>query len=136
MRSKSGNLRANMFIYKNAAENSSESRVILCSEGDEGHYNRANRALYHFVENSIQLVLALSLCSFVYPFPTFVLTVLLFVARIVYTMGYTTGGYGGHVPGFILTMLVHNSLYGLLLITAFKGMNGAAVVEESQDASN
>ena len=106
MRGKSGNMRSNMFIYKNAAEGSSESRVVLASEGDEGLYNRANRSLYHFVENSIQLVLAIALCSFVFPFPTFILTVILFFARLIYTTGYTSGGYGGHVPGFILVMIV------------------------------
>ena len=131
MRGTSGNLRANMFIYKSAAENSSESRVVLSTEGDEGHYNRANRSLYHFAENSIQLVLAIGLCSFVFPFPTFILTAILFVGRLIYTVGYTTGGYGGHVPGFLMVVIVVNTLYGMLLITAFKAMNGAAEVSDS-----
>ena len=135
MRGSSGNLRANMFIYKNAAENSSESRVVLATEGDEGHYNRANRSLYHFAENSIQLALAIGLCSFVFPFPTFILTVILFVGRLIYTVGYTSGGYGKHAPGFLLVSIAVNTLYGMLLITAFKGMNGAAEVTESNDST-
>ena len=131
MRNSSGNLRANMFIYKSAAENSSESRVVLATEGDEGHYNRANRSLYHFAENSIQLALTIGLSSFVFPFPTFILTAILFVGRLIYTVGYTTGGYGGHVPGFILVMIAVNTLYGMLLITVFKGMNGAVNVSDT-----
>ena len=49
MRGKSGQLRSNMFIYKNAAEGSPESRIVLSTEGDEAFYNRSNRALYHFM---------------------------------------------------------------------------------------
>ena len=123
MRMNSGNIRSNMFIYKNAAEGASESRVILASKGDEGQYNRANRSLYHFVENSIPVMFSIGLCSFVYPIPTFVLTLIIFVGRIIYTVGYTSGGYGKHAPGFIIHHLAGNTLYGLLLITGIKGMN-------------
>jgi hypothetical protein len=105
LRGKSGNLRANMFIYKMAAEGASESRVVLASEGDEGLYNRANRSLYHFTENAMGLVLSIALNSFTFPIPTFVLVCIYFVGRILYTMGYTSGGYGKHAPGFIITAL-------------------------------
>ena len=113
-----------MFIYKNAAEGSSESRILMAEDGDEGMYNRANRSLYHFVENSIPLTISIALCAFVYPIPTFVLTVLIFVGRLIYTVGYTLGGYGKHAPGFIVCQLSANTLYGLLLITSIKGMKG------------
>ena len=131
MRWTSGNLRANLFIYKSAAENSSESRVLLATEGDEGHYNRANRSLYHFVEHSIPLVLAITLCSFVFPFPTFILTCLLFFGRIVYTVGYTNKGFGYHGPGFSITNFTVNTLYGMLLIVAIKSMKEAGDVSQS-----
>ena len=74
----------------------------MVSEGDEGFYNRANRTLYHFVENSIQLMLVIGLNSFVFPLPTFILTIIIFVGRLIYTIGYTAGGYGGHMYGFML----------------------------------
>ena len=136
MRTSSGNLRSNPFIYVNAAEGSSESRVVMATEGDEGAYNRANRSLHHFVENSIPMVLAIALNMFVFPFPTFVLTVIFFVGRVVYVMGYSNGGYGKHAPGFILTSIAVNTLYGLLLITAIRGMCGpeAAVVDDAAEA--
>ena len=123
MRGKSAQLRSNMFIYKNAAEGSSESRIVLSTDGDEALYNRANRSLYHFLENSISMVLAIVLDSFVFPVPTFVLTVLFFIGRIIYTSGYTSGGYGSHVPGFIIIALTSNTLLGLLLIAGMKGFN-------------
>ena len=102
MRTDSKNLRANMFIYKHAAEDSSESAVVLDEAGDAGLYNRSNRALYHFIENSSPMILSIILASFVYAVPIFVLTMIYVVGRIIYSIGYTSKGYGGHVPGFIL----------------------------------
>ena len=63
----SSNLRSNMFIYKFAAENAPKSRVIMSMDGYEGNYNRANRSLYHFLENSLPISLAIALNSFVFP---------------------------------------------------------------------
>ena len=123
MRGKSGQLRSNMFIYRNAAEGSSESRIVLSTEGDEALYNRANRSLYHFLENSLSMVLMIVLDSFVFPVPTFVLTVLFFIGRIIYTSGYTGGGYGKHVPGFIIVALSSYTLLGLMLIAGLNGFN-------------
>ena len=102
MRGKSGNLRANMFIYKHAAEGNSESAIVYDEAGDVGLYNRSNRALYHFIENSSPMILSIILASFVYAVPIFVLTMIYVVGRIIYSIGYTSKGYGGHVPGFIL----------------------------------
>jgi hypothetical protein len=94
----------------------------LSHEGDEGLYNRANRSLYHFVENAMALTLAIALNGFVFPIPTFFCTMLFFVGRIIYTMGYTSGGYGKHVYGFIINTFVQNTLFGMLLLVSFKAM--------------
>jgi hypothetical protein len=139
MRGKSGNVRSNMFIYKMAAKGETESRVLLASEGDEGRYNRANRALYHFVENAMPLTLCIGLSGFVFPIPTFVCTVIYFFGRLMYTTGYTNGGYGKHGPGFLVSSLASFALVGMVLIVAFKGMSSptvettAAVSNASQD---
>ena len=119
MRGKSGNLRANMFIYKLAAENQSPSAVVLESEGDIGMYNRGNRALYHFLENSSPMLLGMALNSFVYPFPTMILMIIFVVGRIIYTLGYTMGGYGKHAPGFILDRIAFATTMGTFLFVAF-----------------
>ena len=126
MLASSANLRANQFIYVNAAEGSNKGRVILIQEGDEGLYNRANRTLHHFVENSIHVVLAIGLCSFVFPFPTFVLASMIIVFRLIYTVSYTNGGYGLHFPGFFAFTFTVNALNGLLLITAIKAMQSSS----------
>ena len=126
MRGKSGQMRSNMFIYKNAAEGSPQSRIVLSTEGDEAFYNRANRSLYHFMENSLSMVLAIILDSVVFPIPTFVLTIFFFIGRIIYTSGYTSGGYGKHAPGFIIVAIAQNTLVGLLLIAGLKGLTGTS----------
>ena len=55
-----GDLWPNVFIYRLAAGDPAEtSAVILHTEGDYGKYNRAHRALYHFLENVLAIVFAL-----------------------------------------------------------------------------
>ena len=120
MLTKSGNLRSNMFIYKLAAEDSSESAVVLNNDGDIGLYNRGNRSLYHFMEHSQPVIIGLVLNSFVYPFPTFIVICVYVLARILYTIGYTNKGYGGHVPGFILERLTQNIILAQFLFIFFK----------------
>ena len=94
-----------MFIYKHAAEGSSESAVVLDEAGDVGLYNRSNRALYAFIENSSQMIFAIILGSFVYAVPIFVMSCIYVFARIIYTIGVTKKGYGGHTPVIMLFML-------------------------------
>jgi hypothetical protein len=55
------------------------------SEGEEGKFNRANRALYHFVENSMGMPAAIILNSFVYPMPVFFIVFMFIVGRLLYT---------------------------------------------------
>ena len=93
MRQNDGNLRANMFIYKLATDQSDEkSAIVLHENGDIGHYNRANRSVYHFLENSLPIVASLPLAFFMFPFPTFVLTGMFCTGRIIYQIGYTNKG--------------------------------------------
>ena len=104
-----------MFIYKLAAAEASPSMVILEEKGAVGEYNRANRALMHFVENALPVVISWALNSFVYPLPSFVLMVIYCVGRVLYSIGYT-GGYGKHAPGFMLQQLSMVTMLGLLLV--------------------
>ena len=106
MRTNDGNLRSNMFIYHLAAEGASQSGIILEENGDVGMYNRANRALMHFIENGSPLILALVFNSFVYATPTFILFCIYFFGRVIYTIGYSNYGYGGHIKGFLIERIV------------------------------
>ena len=50
MRINSGNLRANMMIYKELGAKEDAPYIGLETEGPVGCYNRANRSLFHFTE--------------------------------------------------------------------------------------
>ena len=104
MRTTSGNLRANMMIYKQSGVDASKSGyVLLETQGPVGSYNRANRSLTHFVENSIPMALLIVLCGDVFPFPTFVLTVLFAIGRMLHQSAYAAIGYGAHGLGFAIS---------------------------------
>eukprot|EP00005_Dracoamoeba_jomungandri_P003697 CAMPEP_0174251728 /NCGR_PEP_ID=MMETSP0439-20130205/1461_1 /TAXON_ID=0 /ORGANISM="Stereomyxa ramosa, Strain Chinc5" /LENGTH=224 /DNA_ID=CAMNT_0015332125 /DNA_START=54 /DNA_END=728 /DNA_ORIENTATION=- len=120
MRSKSGNLRANMYIYKHIGDQAVPGAVVFEEEGEVGKYNRANRSMNHFVENMGGFMVSLPFTAFAFPFPTFVLSVLFFVGRVLHQMGYTNKGYGGHALGFAFALLATVSSEGLLLVVALK----------------
>lgn len=53
MRAKSGNLRANMYVFKSSGENAVPGVVVMAAEGDVGKYNRANRSLHHLTVRAL-----------------------------------------------------------------------------------
>ena len=121
MSGKAGNLRANMFIYKLATDQAEEgSAVVMHSEGDLGRYNRANRSIYHYLENSLGIIASLPLSFFLFPLPTFVALAAFCLGRIVYQLGYTAKGYGGHGPGFLLDRLATMTVSGLMIVAYYK----------------
>ena len=121
MSGKAGNLRANMFIYKLATDQAEEgSAVVMHSEGDLGRYNRANRSIYHYLENSLGLIASLPLSFFLFPLPTFVALCVFCLGRIVYQLGYTAKGYGGHGPGFLLDRLSTLTVTGFMIVAYIK----------------
>ena len=116
-----GNLRANMFIYRLAAEDpTTSSAVVLHEDGDLGYYNRSNRSIYHFLENGLQFIILLPLLFFTWPLPAFVCTVIFCLGRIFYQIGYTNSGFGGHFPGFFLERLATFTSSGLLILACIK----------------
>ena len=116
-----GNLRANMFIYKLATDKTEEgSAVIMHEEGDIGRYNRANRSLYHFIENCLGFVVSLPICFFTYPLPTFISLCIYVVGRLIHQIGYTLKGFGGHGFGFLLSFLSTLAIQGLLIVACTK----------------
>ena len=115
-----GNIRANMYYYKLATAVEESSAVVLYDSGDLGLYNRANRGVHHFIENSIPVVLMAQFTVYAYTIPTFVLVAIYCAARIIYQIGYTHRGFGGHFPGFILERLSMCTLGGLLFVSAIK----------------
>ena len=114
-----GNLRANMFLYKLATDGDEGSAIILHEDGDLGAYNRANRSIYHFLENCLPIVVAMPLGFFTFPFPAFVLVCVYSLGRIAYQLGYTAKGFGGHIVGFMMDRMSTFTMLGLLAIGAF-----------------
>ena len=124
MRGNDGNLRSNMFIYKLATQQGDEgSAIVMHEDGDLGQYNRANRSIYHFMENSLSLVAALPLSFFLFAFPTFVALCFFCLGRIIYQIGYTAKGYGGHVIGFIIDRFATMTIAGLMILAYQKSFS-------------
>jgi len=133
MRQGSGNLRANMMIFKEAGGKADAPYVVLETEGPVGAYNRANRSLTHFTENSGSMVMCTLLAGYVFPFPTMVLTAVFVVGRILHQVGYSSPkGYGAHAPGFMLAMVSTMALEMLCLLAAMKSPGGLAIAGKAE----
>ena len=118
-----GNLRANPFIYKMATQAEDEGSIItLDVDGAIGSYNRGNRSLHHFLENSLPFVVSLPIVGFIFPFATFILIVIFCIGRIAHQNGYANGGWGGHVIGFMISNIVQSVVMGLLIVVYMKMM--------------
>ena len=109
---------SNVFIYRLAAEDPTQSSaVILNTDGHIGQYNRAHRTLYHFMENVAPVIVALPWTFQIYPFPSFILTCIYCLGRVIYAIGYTAA-FSARTPGFAMDRISMWSLVGLCL-TAF-----------------
>jgi len=117
-----GNMRANMCFFKMCVAGPATGKptpyVVMEEEGVVGEYNRANRSMFHFNENLGGVLLNLLLAGFVFPLPAFVCVVVFALGRVLHQVGYASGGYGKHAPGFMLTMLAMFCLEGMVLIAA------------------
>ena len=117
MKGNSGNLRANMSIYRvvgsEIESGGVSSHVVLDDEGDVGMYNRANRSLAHLTENLVAFVLPMLLSGLFYPKHALVLTGVWAAGRYLHATGYTTK-YGSHGLGFGLSTLATVTAEGLL----------------------
>lgn len=110
-----GNLRANMQIFTVNTQpghplHGQLPHVVLVEDGDIGHYNRANRGLFHFIETTPANVLLIVLAGIVYPFPTFIVVCIFAIARVWYQIAYATGGYGSGLCKHAVPFVVANML--------------------------
>ena len=114
---KSGNIRANQFIYKQAADlNNNQSAVILDEDGEIGNYNRGNRSIGHFLENALPILVTLPIGFKVFPVPSALLFINYSIGRMVYQIGYTSIGFGAHVSGFVIDRFSTFTMLSLVLI--------------------
>ena len=73
-----------MFIYKIIGEGDHKNAVVYSEDGDIGCYNRANRSVGHFLENSTPVIISLILVGLIYTFPTFILTIIFCLGRVLH----------------------------------------------------
>jgi hypothetical protein len=112
-----GNLRANMLIYKANFSEGNPGKlpyVVMEEIGDIGCYNRANRSLHHFNENSACLTALVVAAGLVLPGPTLTITVLYALCRVWYQVAYTIGGYGFGLCKHAVPFMVHTLMYLIL----------------------
>lgn len=122
-----GNIRANMAFFKvlgNGDQGPVQPYIGYEDEGTVGEYNRANRSLSHFGEYMGSSIVCIAGAGVVLPRPTFVLTLIFVLGRIVHQIGYTKG-YGSHALGFGLATTSNLTLEGMLLLSAFHLISGA-----------
>jgi hypothetical protein len=119
MTEKSGNLRANMILYR-SLNKKDESLIGMETEGAVGEYNRANRSLHHFVESSAGFLLGFALAAYAFPKPAFCAMSAFCAGRFLHQLGYSKG-YGSHGAGFVLSMIASTTIDGLNLFVAGKG---------------
>jgi len=89
MSSKAGNLRSNMYFYRQQGSNDEDGKIVLETKGDVGAYNRANRSMHHFSENVPGMLLCFPLAAYVFPFPSTVLMSVYAIGRVMHQTGYT-----------------------------------------------
>lgn len=120
----SGNLRANMFIYKVNLPDTEKALpyVVMEEKGAVGEYNRANRSLFHFNENVANVLLNICFAGFVFPFPTMICIIIFAIGRVLHQHGYATGGYGKHGAGFAIGLLSSTVLEGFVWIVAVQSL--------------
>ena len=119
MRGKSGNLRANMYLFKATGDGASPNAVVMDTDGVAGSYNRANRSMHHFGENVPAFLATAFVASPIWPVPVFCLTVIYAIGRVMHQVGYSNKGYGGHGAGFGLATLAQLTLTGFCFLAFF-----------------
>ena len=92
MRTTSGNLRANMMIYKQSGVDASKSVRLL--ETQTNGLVQPRQPLAHPLRRELDPVaLLIALSGTVFPFPTFVCTVVFAVGRVLHQTAYAAIGY-------------------------------------------
>ena len=87
--------------------------MILYDTGIIGKYNRGNRSIGHFLENTLPIIITLPLGFMFFPFPAAMCFITFSIGRILYQVGLTTFGFGAHLPGFFIAAIASFTMLGL-----------------------
>mmetsp|Transcript_15846 Transcript_15846/g.18238 ORF Transcript_15846/g.18238 Transcript_15846/m.18238 type:complete len:221 (-) Transcript_15846:14-676(-) len=126
-----GNLRSNPFFYTvrdcTGEKDDNDTIVSFIEDGDIGKYNRANRSIHHMVENFGAFLIGTVLVGDVFPKSVFVLVCIFSLGRVLHQVGYTTR-YGGHAAGFLLSIVLANSMMeGFCLLIFLDGVGAVSL---------
>ena len=101
------------------AEGSKLGYVLMDYDGDNGKFNRSQRAIQNYNETYPQALIYIVLAGFVYPREVMVLAGIYSFTRLTYAVGYTSS-VDGRLGGFIISNLVIHALESLVGIIAYK----------------
>eukprot|EP00545_Synedropsis_sp_CCMP1620_P008113 CAMPEP_0119010512 /NCGR_PEP_ID=MMETSP1176-20130426/5061_1 /TAXON_ID=265551 /ORGANISM="Synedropsis recta cf, Strain CCMP1620" /LENGTH=215 /DNA_ID=CAMNT_0006963185 /DNA_START=67 /DNA_END=714 /DNA_ORIENTATION=- len=107
-------------VYKvKGAAGSNLGYVLMDTEGVNGDFNRAQRALHNYCE-AFPTVLALYIAaSWVFPFEAFVCAVVWAASRIMSASGYKSYA-DGRMSGMLIGVVALSILQGMIIIVAIK----------------
>ncbi len=107
-------------IYEvKGAEGSKLGYVLMDNEGQNGKFNRAQRAVQNFNETFTQTTLYIVSAGFVYPKEVLMLTTLYITFRVVSALGYTNS-FDGRLKGFMLANLAVTAIESLVGFITYK----------------
>ena len=101
--------RMNQHIYAVYDGENKTNPVYMVSDGKEGEFNRAQRAVFNFQENHDQSLFQLVLVAIVLPEIAFVYSILIGICFIWFSIGYSKST-SGRVPGFVSGVILRYSI--------------------------
>lgn len=101
------------------AEGSRLGYVLMDTEGDNGKFNRAQRAVANYNETLPQTILYIVFGGFIYPKEVMILTGIYSTSRFVSAVGYTSAP-NGRMGGFMISNLTTVALEFIVGFTAYK----------------
>jgi len=103
------------------AEGSKLGFVLMDTEGANGSFNRAQRALQNYHETFPLFAVMFLLAAFVCPFPAFVCACVYSAAKVLAALGYTSAA-EGRIPGTMISLLANTVLESIVLLAGFKSI--------------
>lgn len=96
-------------------------------------FNNAQRAHYNLVESAPSIFAFLFISGLYFPIPSAVLGLVVVISRIIYSIGYVSGGPGGRLIGALLVDLALLGFLGLSFASSIMFAMGKASVWDSDD---
>lgn len=103
------------------AEGSKLGFVMMDTDGANGMFNRAQRALQNYNETFPLFAIVFLLAGYVCPFPAFVCVCVYSAAKVLAAVGYTSAA-EGRIPGTMISLLANTVLESIVLLAGLKAL--------------